>query len=78
MFSVYADKTLKKGEKKLTPVISQVRLRFSQLAPSNSSVHLHEYESAPVIVQVPPFLHGPGLQGLTEKKIRFDSKHKCD
>ena len=52
----------KRREKIEASAISQVRLRLSQLSPSNSSVHLHVYESAPVIVQVPPFLHG--LQGL--------------
>ena len=61
----------KRKEKIEASAISQGRLRLSQLAPSNSSVHLHEYESAPVIVQVPPFWHGPDLQGLSEKKDRF-------
>ena len=61
-----------KSRKKIDEsAISQVRLRLSQLSPSNSSVHLQEYESAPVIVQVPPFLHGTELQGLSEKKDRF-------
>ena len=41
-------------------------LLFSQVGPSNSSVQLHEYASGPVMVQDPPFLHGPDLQGLTD------------
>ena len=50
-----------------TDVLLKVYSRFSQVSPSKSSVHLHENESRPVIVHVPPFLQGCDLQGLTEE-----------
>ena len=56
----------------ITDVLLKVYSRFSQVSPSKSSVHLHENESRPVIVHVPPFLHGCDLQGLTEETKHYD------
>ena len=55
----------------ITDVLLKVYSRFSQVSPSKSSVHLHENESRPVIVHVPPFLHGCDLQGLTEETKHY-------
>ena len=55
----------------ITDVLLKVYSRFSQVSPSKSSVHLHENESRPVIVHVPPFLHGCDLQGLTEEMKHY-------
>ena len=46
------------------------------LAPSNSSVQVHDNESRPVIVHVPLFLHGCDLQGLTKEMKHYDWQRK--
>ena len=56
----------------ITDVLLKVYSRFSQVSPSNSSQHLHENESRPVIAHVPPFLQGCDLQGLTEETKHYD------
>ena len=55
----------------ITDVLLKVYSRFSQVSPSKSSVHLHENESRPVIVHVPPFLQGCDLQGLTKETKHY-------
>ena len=43
-------------------------LLFWQLLPSNPSVHLQEYVSSPVTVQVPPFWQGLFVHEFTVTK----------